>query len=118
MKEIMLKVDAANIDSIGYYSWQKIFMIQFSNGMKYQYYNVPENLFKELLESTSKGSFIHRKLKGFYRYARVDEFQKHLCFTCRDAVPECEAKNIKFGNGIGNDNVIECESYNNKQHID
>lgn len=35
--------------------------------------------------------------------------QRHLCSFCRETFPECKAKNIEFGNGIGNDNVIYCD---------
>ena len=111
MDKIMVQIDGANIDSIGYYSWQKIVAIEFTNGSKYQYYDVPEKVYKGLMESPSKGSYIHRRFKNVYRYARVDEFEKHLCYICKNAFPECESKNVKFGDGIGDDNVISCESY-------
>ena len=36
----------------------------------------------------------------------------HLCDSCIYAYPECDAYEIVFGSGRGNDNVIECEVYN------
>ena len=32
----------------------------------------------------------------------------HLCDSCKYIVPECEPEKIEFGDGFGNDNVIEC----------
>lgn len=41
------------------------------------------------------------------------EKTRHLCTHCLYAFPTCNAstKDIKFGNGIGNDNVYECEKF-------
>lgn len=36
----------------------------------------------------------------------------HLCDSCIYAYPDCDADTIEFGNGKGNDNVIECDVYN------
>jgi hypothetical protein len=38
----------------------------------------------------------------------------NLCDTCVYSIPECRAKEIEFGDGLGNDNVIECDCYKNK----
>lgn len=35
----------------------------------------------------------------------------NLCDTCKDCVPECNPEKIEFGDGIGNDNVIDCSKY-------
>lgn len=37
----------------------------------------------------------------------------NLCDTCKFEVPTCSAiyPDIQFGNGWGNDNVIECKRY-------
>lgn len=37
----------------------------------------------------------------------------HLCDSCVYEFATCEAKNIEFGNGKGNDNVIDCDCFNN-----
>lgn len=37
----------------------------------------------------------------------------HLCDTCTDHIAECHVRGInpKFGTGVGNDNVYECDGY-------
>ncbi len=35
----------------------------------------------------------------------------NLCDTCLNVYPECLPTEIKFGNGLGGDNVIECDGY-------
>jgi len=37
----------------------------------------------------------------------------HLCDSCINSFPTCNAKSITFGSCVGNDNVIECDSYIN-----
>jgi len=38
------------------------------DGSQYQYKDVPERVFSELKKSPSVGSFLHRYVKGNYRY--------------------------------------------------
>lgn len=37
--------------------------------------------------------------------------EKNLCNFCTKEFPTCEAKNVKYGTGKGNDNVVLCESH-------
>lgn len=44
------------------------------------------------------------------------EKRLHLCESCSKDYPECDATfdGIKFGSGVGNDNVIGCTAYVNR----
>ena len=42
---------------------------------------------------------------------KIEESKVHLCNSCIYDFPTCKTKVTKFGNGIGNDNVIECDCY-------
>lgn len=35
----------------------------------------------------------------------------NLCDTCRKCIADCDAKDIEFGDGVGNDNIVECGEY-------
>jgi len=35
----------------------------------------------------------------------------NLCNTCSHEFPSCSGKDIEFGEGIGNDNIISCDAY-------
>lgn len=39
----------------------------------------------------------------------------NLCDKCKLLYPECKASEIKFGDDIGNDNIIDCDSFIPKQ---
>ena len=41
----------------------------------------------------------------------------NLCNTCEHCIADCDSKNIKFGNGKGNDNVISCDTYKLKSAL-
>jgi len=35
----------------------------------------------------------------------------NLCRVCKKCIASCEAKNVEFGDGKGNDNVYLCDSF-------
>ncbi len=37
----------------------------------------------------------------------------HLCSTCKKQIPTCDSsiETMIFGDGLGNDNVIDCRAY-------
>jgi len=37
----------------------------------------------------------------------------NLCDDCVHSIPECLATEIKFGDGVGNDNIIACADFQN-----
>ena len=38
----------------------------------------------------------------------------NLCDSCQFCIGDCDAEDIEFGDGKGNDNVIGCDSYREK----
>lgn len=54
-----------------------------------------------------------RRLCDIGAKARWKRSCLHLCETCQLTYPECPAQDgdIKFGNGIGHDNVLSCRYY-------
>jgi len=38
----------------------------------------------------------------------------NLCDSCVHEFAICEALNVKYGTGVGNDNVISCDCYEEK----
>jgi len=46
------------------------------------------------------------------RVTKTDSTKDNLCNYCQNEIPTCpKANHIKFGNGKGNDNVIECSEF-------
>ncbi len=65
------KVKSSNIKSIGYESLKSTLEIEFTTGAVYQYLNVPQRAWSNLMASKSKGFYFAKYIKHNYRYERV-----------------------------------------------
>ena len=45
--------------------------VEFKNGGRYNYFDVPEVVFERMKAAQSKGQFLAQNIKNVYRYARV-----------------------------------------------
>lgn len=65
-------VTSSNIASIGYDPETATLEIEFlGDGSVYQYFDVPEQVHEELMAAASHGSYLARRIKGAYQYARL-----------------------------------------------
>lgn len=64
-------VASSNVQSVGYDSHTQTLEVQFLSGSVYQYYGVPENIYNQLMQASSKGKFLHMYIKNQYPYSRV-----------------------------------------------
>lgn len=64
-------VDSTNIEAIGYEPDLQELYVRFQKTGDYVYYNVEEWVFSELMQSSSKGTYLHDNIKGRYDYARL-----------------------------------------------
>ncbi len=64
-------VTSSNIASIGYDVNSQTLEIEFLNGGVYQYFDVPENIYNELMTASSHGQYLAQNIKGHYRYSKV-----------------------------------------------
>ena len=66
-----LPVTSSNVADIGYDAIAMTLEVGFHNGSVYQYFDVPENVHREFLNSDSKGKFLNSNIKNNFRYARL-----------------------------------------------
>ncbi|MCP9750121.1 KTSC domain-containing protein [Ferruginibacter sp. HRS2-29] len=64
-------VTSSNIASIGYDENSSTLEIEFLNGSIYQYFDVPQAVYEELMRAPSHGSYLATNIKGNYRFSRV-----------------------------------------------
>ena len=64
-------VTSTNIAEIGYNESSRTLEILFRNGGLYQYFDVPSQEHRELMNASSQGQYLNTHIKGRYRYARV-----------------------------------------------
>lgn len=59
------------IRSVGYDPVGELLEIEFNTGSVYQYAEVPEEIYRELMAAESKGSYMHDYILEQYPYARI-----------------------------------------------
>ncbi len=67
----MQPVNSSNIASIGYDPDNKKLTVEFRNGSMYEYENVPEDEYQELMGAGSIGSYFASNIKNSFTYRRV-----------------------------------------------
>lgn len=63
-------VASSNIASVGYDVENKILEIEFHHGAVYQYFDLPENSYQELMHSPAIGSFFMNEIKDIFEYKK------------------------------------------------
>jgi hypothetical protein len=53
---------------VGYYPAAKVLVILYNTGRAYEYYGVPEPVYRALMKSESKGRYLNQSIRGQYRY--------------------------------------------------
>lgn len=64
-------VTSSNIASIGYEPDSETLEIEFLNGGVYQYFDVPQHVYDELMNASSHGQYLAQNIKGAFRYSKV-----------------------------------------------
>lgn len=67
----MIPVDSSNISAIGYDNESATLKIEFNKGGVYEYYNVPEYEFDNLLNASSKGQYANQNIYKVYTQSKV-----------------------------------------------
>jgi len=64
-------VVSSDLRSVGYDSKNEVLEIEFNSGGVYQYSNVPETVYSQLMSAPSHGEFFHAHIKNVYPYRKV-----------------------------------------------
>ena len=67
----MQYVDSSNINAVGFDEEAEAMLVEFNSGDTYQYEQVPEQVFRDLMDAKSIGSFFHTHVRGVYDFAKV-----------------------------------------------
>ncbi|KAB2912192.1 MAG: DUF853 family protein, partial [Dechloromonas sp.] len=63
--------ESSNIAGFGYNEGNRVLTVEFKNGGRYEYFDVPSAVFDAMKAADSKGQFLAQSIKGQYRYARI-----------------------------------------------
>ncbi|MBN2319877.1 MAG: KTSC domain-containing protein [Acidobacteria bacterium] len=64
-------VQSTNVTSIGYDASTMTLEVEFTNGSVYQYFDVPEMEYHNLIGAESVGRYLNQNIKNSYRYVRT-----------------------------------------------
>lgn len=64
-------VASTNVSAIGYEPETMTLEVHFNNGSIYQYFDVPNQIYLDLMAAASKGQFINLHVRNSYRYMRL-----------------------------------------------
>ena len=59
----MQPVSSSNLAAVGYDEESSTLRVEFLNGTSYEYYNVPKEVFEDLLNAGSKGQYFNSNIK-------------------------------------------------------
>jgi hypothetical protein len=62
---------SSNVASARYDPEQLLLEVEFHNGGRYHYYDVPDHVAQAFDQADSKGQFLAANIKGHYRYSRA-----------------------------------------------
>lgn len=64
-------VESSNLASVGYDAENEILEIEFNHGGVYQYFDVPEHVYAELMNADSHGVYFSANIRNDYNYQKV-----------------------------------------------
>lgn len=62
---------SSNIASVGYDEKKLVLEVEFGNGNVYQYQNVPQDVYKDLMTASSHGQYFNKVVKGVYLCEKI-----------------------------------------------
>lgn len=66
-------LESTLLESAAYDGALQILFLQFRDHALYNYYEVPADVYDELLNAPSKGKYFNSRVRGRYRHQRVDQ---------------------------------------------
>jgi hypothetical protein len=64
-------VPSSTLERVSYDPRSMTLTVEFKSGTAYQYFDVPDQVFNNLLSASSPGQYLAQNVKSAYRYARM-----------------------------------------------
>lgn len=64
-------IDSSTLQTVGYEAQSETLEVEFKNGKLYQYYRVPELVYRQLLAADSAGRFLNTRIKPMYECTQI-----------------------------------------------
>jgi hypothetical protein len=64
-------VTSSSVASVGYDPNTMALEVEFRNGSVYQYFDVPETTYQDLMSASSVGTYLNQTIRASYRCAQI-----------------------------------------------
>lgn len=71
MSEWISTPDSSNLSGFSFEEKELTLIVEFKNGTRYAYYDVPESAFDEMKNAGSFGQYLNQNIKAKYRYSKL-----------------------------------------------
>ena len=65
------KIDSSTIHTIEYYPEIQLLEVEFKRGTSYRYFDVPKDVYDDLMKAKSIGSFFNKNIAKKYVYEKI-----------------------------------------------
>jgi len=69
--KILNEIESSNLTKTEYDTETKKMVVEFKNGMVYEYYEVPHQVYTQFRMSESQGKFFSSKISRTYKYSKL-----------------------------------------------
>lgn len=69
----MMNVESSMFTELGYDKTNQSLLVRYTNGVLYQYFEVPEYLWNDMQAADSMGSFFSKNIREEYRFEKLEE---------------------------------------------
>ena len=69
--KIICEIKSSNLKKTEYDTESKTLIVEFNNGHKYEYYEVPHQIFVQMRMNESQGKFFSTKIAKAYKYKKI-----------------------------------------------
>ena len=71
--KIINEIDSSNLNKTEYDTATKKMIAEFKNGTRYEYENVPHNVYAEFRLAESQGKYFNTDISKQYKYKKIEE---------------------------------------------
>jgi hypothetical protein len=71
--KIICEIESSNLKSTEYDSESKKLVVEFKNGFKYEYDDVPHNIYAQFRLSESQGKIFNTQISKTFKYKKLDK---------------------------------------------
>lgn len=64
-------ITSSSVASVGYDPNTMTLEVEFGDGSVYQYFDVPETVYQDLMSATSVGTYLNQNIRASYRCAQI-----------------------------------------------